>query len=113
MKKIFFYTMTGIFLVTGLLWTQVFAGGEEDKGKSLYKQKCQMCHGKNGDGKGSAATFLNVPPADFTDPSFWKDHDNKEISESIENGKGEMPGFNLKPDELKAIIDYISHAFKK
>jgi mono/diheme cytochrome c family protein len=103
----------GIFLVISLLWAEISVGAEEIEGKSLYVQKCLICHGKNGDGKGSAASFLSAKPANFTGPTFWKDYDNKMISDAIENGRGEMPAFNLTQDEINAIIKYLSQTFKK
>ncbi len=37
----------------------------------------------------------------------------KRIAETIRKGHGPMPAFVLKPDEIKAIVDYMSHAFGK
>ncbi len=37
-------------------------------GAKVYAANCAMCHGPNGDGKGSAATGLTPPATDFTDP---------------------------------------------
>lgn len=113
MKRIPIYAAVCIFLMT-VMWAglSLSAGSEEEIGKTLYTGKCQICHGIKGDGKGSAAAYLNIQPADFTDPRFWETHKEKEIADSIENGKGEMPAFDLKPDEVKVLIDYITHSFK-
>jgi mono/diheme cytochrome c family protein len=100
-----------MFAVVAVLWSGICMG-EVDKGKQLYTNKCQLCHGISGDGKSHAAAFLNSNPADFTDPKFWEKEDEKKMAEAIENGKGEMPAFNLKPDEIKTLIDYITHNFK-
>ena len=37
------------------------------RGKEIYDAKCAVCHGDTGDGKGPAATSLQLKPADFTD----------------------------------------------
>ena len=111
MKKIPVYAAACIFLMT-VMWAGLSAGSEEDTGKNLYTGKCQICHGVKGDGKGSAAAYLSTQPADFTSPKFWETHNDKQISDAIENGRGEMPAFDLKPDEIKAIIDYVTHTFK-
>ena len=37
------------------------------RGKEIYTQKCAVCHGEKGDGKGPAATGLKPKPGDFTD----------------------------------------------
>ena len=111
MKRIPVYAAACLFLMT-VVWAGLSAGSEEDTGKNLYASKCQICHGAKGDGKGSAAAYLSMPPADFTGLKFWDTHNDKQISNAIENGRGEMPAFDLKPDEIKAIIAYVSHAFK-
>ena len=99
-----------MFLIA--VWVGMAAGSEEDTGKNLYESKCQLCHGTKGDGKGSASAYLGTQPANFTDPEFWKTHSEKDIANAIVDGRGEMPAFDLKPDSLKAVIDYITHAFK-
>ena len=104
-------TIAAICLVF-VLFAGLSSPAEEVQGKDLYMQKCQLCHGKDGDGKGSAATFLGSKPADFTDAKFWKDHSEKDISEVILNGKGEMPAFDMPSGEIKALVSYLSH-FKK
>jgi mono/diheme cytochrome c family protein len=111
MKKLSANVIAAIFFVIAVLWMGTSMGADE-KGKSLYIGKCEMCHGPKGNGKGSAATYLSSQPADFTSPKFWATHDEKVISNAIQNGMGEMPAFDFKPDDLKAIIDYITHTFK-
>ena len=109
MKKIPMDAIVGILFVAAVLWTGISAG-EDAKGKMLYTSKCQLCHGIKGDGKGRGAAYLGSKPADFTDPKFWKENDDKKIADIIENGQDEMPGFELKPEEMKALIDYL-HIF--
>ena len=111
MTKIPMCAVVVMFTVIAILWSGI-SMGEIDKGKQLYTNKCQLCHGVRGDGKSHAAAFLNSKPADFTDPKFWEKEDDKKMAEAIENGKGEMPAFNLKPEEMKALIDYITNSFK-
>jgi mono/diheme cytochrome c family protein len=89
------------------------AGDELTEGQSLYAAKCQICHGANGRGDGPAAAALNPKPADFTNPTIWKNNPEEKIRRMVTYGKGVMPAFNLKDDEIKAIIDYMEHAFKK
>ncbi len=113
MKRILM--MMGIgFLGSALLWPGSGKGAEYDRGKNLYENKCQMCHGADGKGNGPASAAFQPKPADFTNPDFWKRKDiDKFITNTVENGHGMMPAFNLKTDEIKAIIDYLSHTFKK
>ena len=112
MKRVPVYIVAGMLLITAVLWTTISSADEGAKGKVLYGEKCVICHGIKGDGKGSAAAFLNSSPADFTDRTFWGKNDEKQIEDTIRNGKGEMPAFELTPDELKSVIAYITHTFK-
>jgi mono/diheme cytochrome c family protein len=113
MKKILVWVPAGMLSGPGLLLAKSAGGGEYDKGKRLYGDKCQLCHGKKGDGKGPAAASLNPRPTDFTRPEFWEQSTvEKIITDTIREGHGPMPAFELKPDEIKAIIDYMSHTFK-
>jgi mono/diheme cytochrome c family protein len=95
------------------LFSIVAEAGEYDRGKSLYENKCQICHGANGKGDGTAAGAFSPGPANFTDPAFWQGDVVKKMTDSILKGKGAMPALALKPEEIKDIIDYISHSFKK
>jgi cytochrome c oxidase cbb3-type subunit I/II len=40
------------------------------RGKAVYERRCVGCHGVKGDGNGSAATFLNPRPRNFTLGAF-------------------------------------------
>ena len=70
-------------------------------------------------GKGPAAEPLLGHPVDFTNSKFWQDdvekkiNVEKKIEYTIQKGKEMMPAFDLEPGEIKAIILYMSHTFKK
>ena len=91
---------------------QYFKGTDYEKGKAIYKNKCQFCHGIMGDGKGPASESLLGHPEDFTDSKFWKDDVPKKIEETIRKGKQMMPAFDLEPGQIKAITVYINGTFK-
>jgi len=113
MKRILGGVMFVMFLGAAPLWVQSFKGNEYEKGKTLYRKECQLCHGLKGDGKGPAAQSLLMHPADFTDPEFWKDGVEKVIAYTIINGKEMMPAFDLKPGEIQSIVWFMSHTFNK
>ena len=113
MKKLSTGVVMGMFIVLVLLSFRNARGDEYDKGKDLYENKCQICHGANGKGDGPAAGALNPRPSDFTNPKFWQGDAVKKIEDTLHKGKGAMPAFNFSQDELKSIIDYLSHTFKK
>ncbi len=114
MKRIVLGMLSLVFFGGALLWPGNLQGAEYARGKSLYENKCLMCHGADGKGNGPAAAAFNPKPANFTDPKFWQRKDiDKFITDTVETGHGLMPAFNLKPGEIKAVIDYLSHTFKK
>ncbi len=97
-----------------ILWGAPGSGADQyERGKNLFLEKCQLCHGASGEGNGPAAVAYNPRPANFTDPNFWKDHSEKKIAETAKNGYKIMPPVALKDDEIKAIIEYMEHAFKR
>ncbi len=113
MKKIFSCAITGMLLGIALLQAENIKGSEYDRGKNLYNSKCLICHGVKGDGKGPAAASFSPRPANFTNPKFWENNVNQKIADTIKNGYGIMPAFDMKPDEIKAIINYMAQTFKK
>ena len=118
MRSIFHYRLTGslviLLMMLGLAGMVSGVYGDElQAGKDLYDAKCMVCHGANGRGDGPAAAAFTPKPADFTSPSFWKDKTPEKIAKIITTGEGHMPAFNFKPDEIKAVIDYLEQTFKK
>jgi mono/diheme cytochrome c family protein len=113
MKRILGCALVVMLLGAVPLLAQSFEGNEFDKGETLYKNKCRFCHGIRGDGKGLAAEPLLGHPVDFTNSKFWQDDIEKKIENTIKKGKEMMPAFNLETDEIKALIWYMSHTFKK
>jgi cytochrome c len=51
MKRILGCVAVVLLLGVVPLLAQNFEGNEYEKGKTLYKNKCQFCHGMRGDGK--------------------------------------------------------------
>lgn len=87
------------------------AAAPANEGVELYKQKCSMCH--RTDGKGFSA--LKTP--DFTDPKVQASLTDKEIVETIKNGKKgtAMPAFGdqLSKDQIQALLSYLRSLKKK
>jgi cytochrome c1 len=119
MKRILGCVAVVLLLGVVPLLAQNFDGNEYKKGKTHYKNECQFCHGMRGDGKGPAAESLLMHPEDFTTTEFWQDDvekkidAEKKIEDTIKKGKEMMPAFDLTPREIKAVIGYMSHTFKK
>jgi cytochrome c5 len=113
MKRFLGCAVVVLFLGAAPLLARSVEGSEYDKGKTLYENKCQFCHGMRGDGKGPAAEPLLGHPVNFIDTKFWQDGVEIIIENTIKNGKEMMPAFDLTTDEIKAIVKYMSNTFKK
>lgn len=44
----------------------IYAAGGENATEILYQERCAVCHGQKGDGRGLAAHSMRVKPTDFT-----------------------------------------------
>ena len=75
--------------------------------KKLYGDRCALCHGSSGDGKGVIMQTLAF------DAEFWKKYDDTAIAKVIVEGKGRMPAIPLSPEEAKAVVEYMKSSFKK
>jgi mono/diheme cytochrome c family protein len=60
--------------------------GDADDGKIVYKQYCQKCHGKRGDGGGLMAKDLDPKPRDFTNTAEMHERSDWVIFLGIKEG---------------------------
>ncbi len=111
MRKVLLWSLAGLFLGMALLGAHAAALAAD--GKAVYTDKCAPCHGDKGDGKGPMAVTFSPPPGNFCDPKFWQGDVAKKISDSVKNGKGQMVPVDLKPDEIKAVTEYITKTCKR
>ena len=67
--------MLGAGIIVGWVWLSAPAlaqtgatpaAADIEAGKQLYMDRCQHCHGENGDGKGVSAAVVYPKPRDFT-----------------------------------------------
>src|SRR5688572_14386045 len=88
-------------LVLGLTASPAFAA---DTSADLFKQKCAMCHGENGAGKGK------VPAISSPEVQAKSDADFKAATEKgVKTDKGMMPGFGgkLTPEQIDGLVMYM------
>jgi len=81
--------------------TMTFAA---DGGADVFKQKCAMCHGEAGAGKGK------VPALGSADVQKKSDADFKNaIEKGLKNDKGMMPayGAKLSPEQVDGLVKYV------
>jgi mono/diheme cytochrome c family protein len=76
-------------------------------GKQIYGNRCALCHGSDGDGKG---VIMQIAPFGA---DFWKANDDAAIAKTIVEGKGRMPAIPLSPEETKAVVEFMKSTFKK
>ena len=83
-----------------------FAGGGGADGAALYKSKCAMCHGANGDGQ--TPMGKNMKLRDLRSAEVQKQTD-AELTKWIADGKGKMPGYKSKmsAEEINALVAFI------
>lgn len=113
MNRILAYVVVTMFLGATPLLAESLEGNEFNRGKTLYKNKCQFCHGMRGDGKGPAAEPLLGHPVAFLESTFWQGDVDKKIEDTIRHGKEMMPAFALNTDEIESISTYMSKTFHK
>jgi quinoprotein glucose dehydrogenase len=68
-------------------------------GRSLYRQRCQTCHGEE---------LRGVPPEIPTLVEVTKRLDSQTIKRTVVTGRGRMPGFQLGDRELNGLIAFLS-----
>ncbi len=85
------------------------------RAKKWWTLDCEMCHGKNGDGKGETAKEMKLQMMDFTNPNTLKDRTDGELFYIIKNGHNDMPaeGPRVKTEEAWDLVNYVRAFAKK
>ena len=80
-----------------------------DNGMFTYSQRCQSCHGPDGNGKGDRAGELSLMPTDFTNAAEMSRLTDGELYWKITHGHRPMPAFEdkLTDTERWQVVDYI------
>jgi mono/diheme cytochrome c family protein len=60
--------------------------------RKLYGYDCEMCHGKDGDGKGDLAEDMKLQLHDWRDPASISAYTDGALFYIISNGRGKMMG---------------------
>jgi cbb3-type cytochrome c oxidase subunit III len=98
--------LSALVFATGVIFFSTsLAKPAKPDGKALFDSKCTMCHGP--DGKGYPA----IKTPDFTDPKVQASVTDKQIIDTIKNGKkgtAMMPfGNQFNDAQIVALKDYI------
>jgi mono/diheme cytochrome c family protein len=75
-----------------------------DGNADLFKQKCAMCHGENGAGKGKVPALSSAEAQQKSDAEF-----KTAIEKGVKTDKGMMPGSGSKltPEQIDGLVKYI------
>ena len=75
--------------------------------RSSYNTKCAGCHGR--DGRSKTTRGRRTHSRDLTDANWQNDVSDERIFNSINNGRGKMPGFkkSLSENEIEALVGYV------
>lgn len=88
---------------------------QEAQGERLFQANCAFCHGADGTGKNWIGTFMEPHARDLTNPQFMQGMSRTRLKTTIEQGlpNTSMPAWRsvLQPEEIAAIIAYVSRAF--
>jgi mono/diheme cytochrome c family protein len=85
-------------------------------GKTVYLQNCVQCHGYSGQGDGWDGLYLDVSPANLTDPNMRGMSDGDyyaRVSFGIQNSAMPTWGEWLSENDRWAVIRFISEAFQE
>jgi len=89
---------------------------------SLFGDRCAVCHGANGDGKGPGSSNLNPKPRDFRDRKWQQSVTDETIAKAIIYGgpavglSSEMaanPDLESQPSVVAALVEHIRDLRKK
>ncbi len=98
--------MVRTFLLLFLILPALFlsASAEEDVGEAIYRSRCKVCHGEDGNPKKFAEDS-----ASFNDEAWKKATTPEAIERVIAEGRKRMPAFKnkLTPEEIKAVSAYV------
>jgi mono/diheme cytochrome c family protein len=93
--------------------------GDPGKGKLVYGQNCQLCHGESGKGNGPGSAGLNPTPKNFTDAAGMAKVTRELMIKAITQGGAAvgvspvMPSFkdNLSSDQIQDVVEYVRTTF--
>ena len=68
-----------------------------ERGKHLFQDYCAHCHGRQGDGDGFNAEFLDKDPAELSNPMFQAKRSNEKLFQVISEGGTKVKKSHLMP----------------
>ena len=103
----------GAVVMLSILWwgpSIAVGNGDSEKGKDLFRESCQHCHGLTGKGDGEMADYLEPLPSNLASQTTQAKSD-KELKDLILKGRAgtAMAGFEgaLEEFQLNDLIAYL------
>jgi mono/diheme cytochrome c family protein len=95
----------GFALLAAMAAAAAAVAPAQDAGASLYKAKCQTCHGPDGMANSGVGKIMKVKPA--TDPSV-KAMSEAQMIAAVRNGMGKMQPYkdSLTDAQIKDAVDH-------
>ena len=84
-----------LLLIMTIAFAPAGCTSAEQRGQQLYAEHgCDVCHGADARGHGTAAGRLDTPPVDLTHVRAYRQGaSQEEIAVSVRKGSGAMPAF--------------------
>jgi len=101
---------------------QNISDGARSTAMSLFGDRCAVCHGPNGDGKGPGAANLNPKPVDFRNRKWQRSVTDEKIAKAIVDGGPAVglsssmsanPDLDLQPGVVAALVEHIRNLASK
>ena len=100
-------------LVAVALAMQAAYAGDATAGKTVYRDKCMICHGANGEGATGYAEAMGLQPARLSSDRVQRKTD-AELKTIIRQGSGKMkPVKGLSDIDIDNVIAYVRTFRKK
>ena len=94
-------------LALSLMLFVLSAAGDVTAGKTVFTNRCKMCHGPDGTGNPAMGRMLKVEFRAL-DSEYIQTKEDAELRQIITKGKGKMAAVRgLNDQELSAVIAYV------
>jgi mono/diheme cytochrome c family protein len=89
---------------------RVVAAIPAEQAEALFMDKCAICHGEKGDGRGPRRASLFARPPDFRQPSWREGKSLSDVRTAIREGRpgSDMPAWKgLDEAEVAGLAEYV------
>lgn len=105
--KLTIRVLTTALIVIPLLLVVIAAPSDANPGKTVYTNRCKMCHGSEGTGNPAMARMLKVE-FKALDSDYVQKKEDSELKNTITKGKGKMAAVRgLSDQQLTDVISYL------